>query len=129
MEDKIMTNVKSAVVLLGHGSRVQSANEPLATVAGWCMERMPGVRVESAFLQLAEPGLEDVVGRLAAEKIGKLCIVPFFLYPGAHVREDIPELVEKLRADHPTIEITIGEHLGVHPLMADIVAERVGKAS
>jgi sirohydrochlorin cobaltochelatase len=124
-----MTNVMSAVILLGHGSRVQSANEPLATVAGWCAERMPGVRVQGAFLQLAEPGLEDTVNRLVAEGVGKLCIVPFFLYRGAHVREDIPELVDKLRADHPNIVITIGEHLGVHPLMADIVAERVRKAT
>ncbi len=122
-----MSDKAKAVILLGHGSRVVSANAPLTTVAGWCAERMEGVRVEPAFLQLADPGLEETVAKLATSGITQLTVVPFFLYQGAHVREDIPELVAKLRSEYPQIKINLAEHLGVHPLMADIVAERAGK--
>ena len=124
-----MIDTAKAVILLGHGSRVASANAPLATVVGWCAERMEDVRVEPAFLQLATPGLEETVEGLVAEGIKQITVVPFFLYQGAHVREDIPELVATLRSEYPQIKINLGEHLGVHPLMADIVAERAEKAN
>lgn len=122
-----MSSKFDSIVLLGHGSRMPEANDPLPEMAGWCAERMEGVRVRGAFLQLAEPRAEEVVEELVKEGAGSVCIIPFFLYPGVHVQEDIPELAQKLRGLYPQVEFTVADHLGVHPLMADIVAERAGK--
>lgn len=116
-----------AVVVLGHGSRVASANAPLGGIAELVGQSL-GVPVLQAFLQLASPSLEEAVGKLVEDGWGRIVVAPFFLYPGAHVTEDIPAKAEELKAAHPGLEITVAEHLGVHPLLAELVAERVRKA-
>jgi len=116
-----MGKVPDAVILLGHGSRVASANAPLVEAASMVLKRLPGTRVSPAFLQLAEPSLAEAVALLDEGKKIVVAIVPFFLYPGAHVTDDIPAEVERLRALHPAITLRLTGHMGIHPLMADIV--------
>jgi sirohydrochlorin ferrochelatase len=41
------------------------------------------------------------------------------------VLEDIPTAVEALRRDHPGVEILLAPHLGTHPKLAEIAAERL----
>lgn len=114
-----------AVILLGHGSRVEAANKPLIEMAGMVSRLLGGARVEGAFLQMASPSLEDAVAALVAEGHRDIALVPFFLYSGAHVTEDIPQKAAELRAAHPGVGIFITQHLGVHPLLAELVVERV----
>lgn len=114
-----------AVVVLGHGSRVAAANEPLYYVARMVAQRLPGREARAAFLQMASPTLEEAVAALYAEGKKAVAVVPFFLYPGAHVREDIPAEVEKLKALYPDLYIEVSSHLGVDPKMAEIVASKV----
>lgn len=116
-----------AVIVLGHGSRLKEANGPLFDVARMVSERMGGITAGAAFLQIASPTLEDEVSRLRGLGARTIRIVPFFLYPGAHVLHDIPDEVKRLGSLFPDIELILTEHLGVHPLMADIVADRVMK--
>lgn len=118
-----------AVIILGHGSRVAAANGPLQEVAAMVSEKLTGTLVIPAFLQLAEPSLEDAVARLVAGGVSAIAIHPFFLYPGAHVTEDVPAKAEELRRAHPGVHITVTDHLGVHPLLADLVVERVRRGA
>lgn len=114
------------VVVLGHGSRVATANEPLLEVARMASERLGGAPVEGAFLQMASPTLAEAVEKLYSIGARRIHVVPFFLYPGAHVTEDIPAEVERLNVLYPSVDFILTGHLGVHPLMADIVAALVG---
>jgi sirohydrochlorin ferrochelatase len=56
-------------------------------------------------------------------------IVPFFLQAGAHVTRDIPQLIERVRKQHPDIEIMVTGYVGAHPLMAKVVEELAGKGN
>lgn len=116
----------SAVVVLGHGSRVAAANGPLAEVAALASGKLGGVPTVAAFLQLARPTLAEAVEDLYSRGARDIRVVPFFLYPGAHVVDDIPAELENLRARYPDAAFTLTGHLGVHPLMADIVASLAG---
>lgn len=116
------------VVLLGHGSRVPEANLPLFEAARLSSESLGGVPVHPAFLQLAAPTLAEAVNSIYREGGRTIAVVPFFLYPGAHVREDIPAEILELRHRYPDLTITLTAHLGIHPLMANIVAELVRSA-
>lgn len=116
------------VVLLGHGSRLAAANLPLLEAARLSSLRLGGVPVHPAFLQLAEPTLARAVEMLREAGGRRIAVVPFFLYPGAHVQEDIPAEIARLKGLYPDLTITLTEHLGIHPLMADIVAELVKAA-
>jgi len=114
-----------AVLLLGHGSRVSAANLPLGEVAGMLSAAMGGVRVMPAFLQLAEPSLGAALEELYEGGARKVSIMPFFLFPGAHVLEDIPEELEKARQKHPDFELIMSSHIGAHPKLAEIALERI----
>jgi sirohydrochlorin ferrochelatase len=115
----------TAVVLLGHGSRLPEANEALGEVARDLRSLLGGGWVEVAFLQLARPSLPDAVADCVTAGAGRIVIQPFFLFPGAHVLEDIPRAVEGLRRDHRHVEVVLAPHLGSHPKLAEIVCERL----
>ena len=118
-----MENGISSVILLGHGSRKGTANSALGQIARRVADLLPPGRVEAAFLQLAEPGLGEVVERCIRGGTRRIAVVPFFLLPGAHVLEDIPKEVAALRRRHPGVEITLAPILGEHPKLAEAVAD------
>lgn len=118
----------SAVVLLGHGSRRAEANAGLEEVARAVASLLPGETVEVAYLQLARPGLAEAVERCVAAGARRIAVVPFFLFPGAHVLEDIPAEAERLRARHPGVAISVGRVLGDHPKLAEAAADRAREA-
>jgi sirohydrochlorin ferrochelatase len=117
-----------AVILLGHGSRVGSANTPLAEMAKMISARLGGVEVEIAFLQLAQPTLEKSVMKAYEKGARKIAVMPFFLFSGAHVLEDIPGEIERLTSKLGELEIILCPHLGLHPRIAEAAAERILEA-
>ncbi len=118
----------SAVVLLGHGSRRAEANRGLEQVARAVGSLLDGEVVEIAYLQLARPGLAEAVERCVAAGARRVAVVPFFLFTGAHVLDDIPAEVERLRALHPGVVISVGRVLGDHPKLAQAAADRAREA-
>ncbi|MDA8064686.1 MAG: CbiX/SirB N-terminal domain-containing protein [Thermaerobacter sp.] len=116
------------VVLLGHGSRSAQANTDLAAVARLIREHTGWPVVEPAFMELARPSLEEAVSRLAAAGARQVVVMPFFLFPGMHVRRDIPGQIQTLRERFPGLEVTFARHLGVDRRLAELAAQRIAEA-
>jgi sirohydrochlorin ferrochelatase len=121
--------VKTAVIVLGHGSRQEGADAPLAELAAGLRSSGAYAMVEQAFLQYVPPTLPDTVKRCVAGGAEQIVIVPFFLQPGAHVTRDIPEAVVALHSEYPQVRFSVTGHVGGHPLMAQIVEELVKNAN
>jgi len=119
-----MGSKNPAIILLGHGSRLPGGNQGLYAVAAQVSDQLGGCRVEAAFLQLAEPGLEEAVARCFAAGARRITVVPFFLFAGAHVQEDIPRALVALESRHPGLELRLCGVLGDHPKLAEVAAER-----
>ena len=119
--------MRTAVIILGHGSRNAGADEAIRKVVDGVKQTGSFAVVEHAFLQYVPPTPHEVIERCAGQNVDRVVIVPFFLQAGAHVTRDIPELVEKARKQHPKIEIIVTDYVGAHPLMAKVVEELVGK--
>jgi sirohydrochlorin ferrochelatase len=119
-----MEPAPTVVLLLGHGSRLESANRDLETVARRVASMLGRVRVETAFLQCARPSLEEALHRCAEAGACRVVVVPFFFFSGAHVLEDIPKAVANQRARHPEVEIVVSNALGDHPKVAEAAADR-----
>lgn len=115
----------TAIILLGHGSRRPEANRALDAVAQDVREILGGAWVETAFLQMAPPSLPTAVGDCVQAGADRIVVQPFFLFPGAHVLQDIPEVLEELRRCYPHVEIALAPHLGTHRKLAEIAAERL----
>jgi sirohydrochlorin ferrochelatase len=119
--------VKTALLLIAHGSRQEEANADLRHVADELRQRGHPI-VEASFLELAEPGIEEGGCRCVAQGAGLVVLVPYFLSAGVHVRRDLSAARARLAERFPAVEFRLAEPLGRHPLLLDVVAERVREA-
>jgi sirohydrochlorin ferrochelatase len=119
--------MKMALLLIAHGSRQPEANADLYHLADGLRQR-GHVIVEASFLELAEPTIEEGGVRCVAQEAERVVLVPYFLSAGVHVRRDLTEARDWLAARFPAVEFRLAEPLGRHPLLVEVVAERVREA-
>jgi sirohydrochlorin ferrochelatase len=119
--------VKTAVIILGHGSKKAGAGDALRRILAEVKKQGGYDVIEQAFLQYVKPTLADALEHCVLQKSDSIVIVPFFMQSGAHVTKDIPELVEKAKKRHPGVDITVTDYVGAHPLMAKIVEDLIKK--
>lgn len=113
-----------ALILFGHGSRDPEWARPLREVAARIAARPGSPRVELAFLEFLEPGLEQVCAALAAAGTQRIAVVPMFIAQSGHVRRDLPQQIDHVRRRHPHLRIelatAVGEDARVQGVMADV---------
>lgn len=106
------------LVLCAHGTRSAAGQATYSALADAVRAAVPGVRVESAFVDILEPDVGQLVDRLdsAGERI---VVVPLLLSYGFHVGVDIADAV----AGRPGA--AAAAHLGPSDLLTDVLAERL----
>jgi sirohydrochlorin cobaltochelatase len=112
-----------AIVLFGHGSRDPLWRLPMETVAARLRAMTPGTAVRCAYLELDTPGLPDAAAELVAAGAGQVTIVPMFLGTGRHAREDLPLLVDALRARFPSVVFVLQKPVGEDGRVLDLLAQ------
>lgn len=113
-----------AILLFAHGSRVPDLRDELAQQIQLIRE-ISGYRiVEMSFLEITEPDMMGGAKRCVEQGARKIRIVPYLLNMGNHVRRDLPEKVKEVQEAFPGVEITVSRHLGVDPLLAELVIKR-----
>jgi sirohydrochlorin ferrochelatase len=117
----------TALLLIAHGSRNQEANDDLHHIAGELRARGHGI-VEASFLELSPPSIAEAGETCVRQGAEQVVLVPYFLSPGVHVRRDLTEARDQLSERFPTVRFVLAEPLGRHPLMLEVVAERVREA-
>jgi len=120
--------MSEGIILLGHGSRREEANEEIRQIAGLVAASNPEVLHETAFLSLCSPDLPAAVTRLVQQGVDKIIVTPVFLVTGNHIARDIPEEIDQLKATHPGIEFVVARHIGPDPSIAEIVKARIREA-
>ena len=118
-----------AVLLIAHGSRRPEANHDLVQLAELLIARRDYEIVEVSYLELTTPTILDGGRACAARGASKVLMLPYFLSAGVHVVTDLKEFQKQLAEEFPQIEFILCPHLGLHPLMADIVVARVQEGS
>lgn len=115
----------TGVLLIAHGSRRPEANHDLARLAEAIRARGLYPIVETAYLELAEPTIS--AGGEACVAAGATCVklLPYFLSAGAHVVEDLERHRQELSERFPHVKFELCPPLGLHPLMIEIVLERL----
>ena len=117
--------MKTAILLMAHGSRVAEANNAAREIAAMLQEITGFEIVEVAFRELHEPDIQQGIDRCVERGAQRILMVPYFLFMGAHVLHDLPEEIETAQKRHPGLVMEMGRHLGVHRKLAEVVAERV----
>ena len=113
------------VIIVDHGSRRPASNQLLVEVAQQFAEATGQEIVEPAHMELASPSLGDAFDRCVARGAKTVVIHPYFLLPGRHWSEDIPALAAEAAANHPGVRYLMTAPLGLHPLMSEIIKDRI----
>ncbi len=136
-----MNTCRHGLILFAHGARDARWAEPferLRTKVDARFDVLPAERsaagtsdtcVALAFLELMEPDLDRAADKLVADGCTALTIVPVFLGQGSHLRRDLPQLVEKLGARLPAIDIAITDAAGEDDAVLDAIADYCVRSS
>src|SRR5436309_3265066 len=119
-----MSDRRTALLLIAHGSRRAEANADLEYVAERMRERGRYPVVQVAYLELAEPDIEAGGVRCVERGATDVILLPYFLSPGKHVAEDLTAARDRLAGRFPGVRFALAEPLGRHPLMLDVVEQR-----
>jgi sirohydrochlorin cobaltochelatase len=111
-----------AIILFGHGSRDPLWRLPMETVATRVRALKPGVAVRCAYLELDSPSLPEAAAELIAAGARQVTVLPMFLGTGRHAREDLPVLLDQLRAAHPRVSIDVKQAVGENSQVLDLLA-------
>ena len=120
--------MKTAILIMAHGSRIPEANDAARQVAAMVREMTGFEIVEVSFRELHEPNIQAGIDACVARGAGRILLMPYFLFMGAHVQHDLPEEIEEARKRHPGLIMEMGNHLGVHRMLAEVETERINEA-
>jgi sirohydrochlorin cobaltochelatase len=122
--------MKQGLLLFAHGARDPSWARPFEAVTEAVRRARPQLPVRLAFLELMAPDLPTAAAELAEEGCDAVTVLPLFLGAGGHVRRDLPLLLDRVRAAHPTqrwtLQPAVGELPTVVAAMADAAIAAIG---
>ncbi len=116
---------RQSIVLLGHGSKSKDAIEDFNFVVENMRSKLVDAIVYGAHMEMATPSLQEVVSHIQETGGNQILILPYFLFNGNHIKQDIPEIIEGLTQQHPDLDIRMGSPIGKEPMMADLMLKKV----
>lgn len=115
----------TGIVIVDHGSRRAASNEMLEQfVAMFAQLKTRYPIVEPAHMELAEPSIQTAVQKCAERGATRVAVCPYFLAPGKHWTEDIPELT-RAAAVRCGVDWVVTSPIGLTPMMADVIDSRL----
>ncbi len=124
-----VSQTPSAVLLIAHGSRRAEANHDLTELAAKLKASGRYAIVECSYLELAKPTISEGGRRCVEQGAESVLMLPYFLSAGTHVTADLEYDRLQLAAEYPAVVFQLCPPLGLHPLMTEIVLDRLREGS
>ena len=116
------SDLECDILLIGHGSSDKSARIAFEYTID---SLRPFYRkVESCFLELDNPNIEQGIKMMIENTPKVLILMPYFLHKGAHMKRDVINDVNEALRKHQFKDIFIANHLGVDQKLVDLLIER-----
>ena len=120
-----------ALIIVDHGSKLESANNMLQYVADLVRQAAPkdlakDLIVDFAHMELAEPSIEQTIDKCVELGATEIVVHPYMLSPGRHATKDIPELTFQAAKKHPHVKTCVTKPLGLDSKIAEVILDRAG---
>ena len=115
----------TGIIIVDHGSRRAKSNEMLERFVERFAQESDHPIVEPAHMELAEPSIATAFDRCVERGAKVVLICPYFLLPGKHWDQDIPELTREAAAKHPGVRFMVTAPIGLHPMMREVIGHRI----
>ena len=117
-----------ALIALAHGSRDPRSTATIKALTEQVACMRPDLRVETAFLDLAEPSFEQAVDRLVAEGYDEIVVVPLLLSEAYHAKVDVPTVIAAAEERHDGVRIELTDVLGLESSVFHVLDRRLREA-
>jgi len=116
----------NALLIIAHGSRRRQANAEIEQLVERLRVLSTGsyAIVKHAFLEFAEPTIDETIAELVAAGCRQVVVFPYFLSAGSHVSIDIPAAIDKARRQYPPVTFRITRHLGDLEAVATLILQQ-----
>lgn len=118
-------DAKSAVILLGHGSRVPDAGKHMHKVARGLRDKYGHDIVEICYMSRLGPHFPETFEKCVGQGATLVTVIPYFLHDGLHLVLDIPEMMQEMAAKFPHVKLILGKNLGFDQVLVDLVERRI----
>lgn len=100
------------IVLFAHGARDPEWARPFEAIREKVRASRPEYPIALAYLELMSPTLEEAIAGLIAEGAPAVTVFPLFMAQGGHLKQDLPRILDDIRAAHPRIPIGLEPPIG-----------------
>src|SRR5205085_11330565 len=110
------------ILLFAHGARDPQWARPFEEIRARIQRTRPECPVELAYLEIMSPTLDEAIDALANRGALAITVFPLFMAQGAHLKEDVPKMLEAIRASRPRIPIALETAIGEVPEILDAIS-------
>jgi sirohydrochlorin cobaltochelatase len=110
------------IVLFAHGARDPEWARPFEAIRDSVRRQRPECPIALAYLEQMAPTLEDAIAALVDEGAPAITVFPLFMAQGGHLKQDLPRILDAIRASHPHIPIALEAALGDVPEVTEAIA-------
>ncbi len=118
----------TGVLVLAHGSRKSETEITMEKIVEYAREILKMEHIEAAYMEFRARSLESGLLGLMAKGVDDIKVVPYFLFDGVHIQEDIPAEIAAFREKHPEVQVSMGGTLGADRRLAEVLADRIREA-
>jgi len=113
------------IVIAGHGSRDPDGVQEFEQLVELIKQRIPKQLVTNGYLEFASPTIDQAVIAQLDAGIQQIVMVPGVLLAASHAKNDMPSELLVFAKNHPDIDFHFGAPLGLHPLLLQVMQERI----
>ena len=116
------------IVIAGHGSRDADGIREFEQLVELVRERAPQHSVTHGYLEFASPTLDQAIAAHTVQNAKQIVMVPGILLAATHAKNDLPSELLTFARDHPDTDFYFGAPLGLHPLLLQVMQQRIVEA-
>ncbi|MEM1483779.1 CbiX/SirB N-terminal domain-containing protein [Oscillospiraceae bacterium PP1C4] len=115
----------TGVLIVAHGSRIDKTEKTMETIRSYVQQELGVEHIIEAYMEFRSTNIEAGLLKLMEQGVDDIKVVPYFLFEGIHIREDIPTEIAAFQEKHPEVKIQFGNTLGADRRLAEVLADRV----
>lgn len=118
---------QTAVLVVGRGSSDADANSDLFKISRLFWEKLKVKWVETAFIGVTAPLVDEGIERCIKLGARKIVILPYFLFTGVLIKR-MEQMLLQFSEKYPDQEFVLADYFGFHPNLQLILRERALEA-
>lgn len=117
----------TAVLLIARGGSDPYANGDFYKITRLLWEKLPVQYVESAFMGVTDPRVEEGIERCVKLGAKKIIMLPYFLFTGI-LMERMNGMCKQFNEQYADCDIQIANYFGYHERLQNVLLERIEQA-